>query len=133
MEEIEKRRLELDAREKRLEVRESSLARLEKQIEKRIDTLKTLRQTIQENLEKEKQVDEANLVRLSKIFQKMKVGQAAERIQNLDRETAVKLLQIMPERSSAKILGKMSRRDAIELSNAIGTTLSEKRKRVRLR
>ncbi|MEO5334492.1 MAG: hypothetical protein H7839_20950 [Magnetococcus sp. YQC-5] len=124
---LEKRRLDLDEREKLLEIREVDLKRLEEKLSKRIAALEQLRDTIRTDLLEEKNLDDANIKRLAKIFAGMKPKAAAFSLMAMDRETAVKTLKVVPEKVAAKILSKMDVREAVQLSEALGIPIANKR------
>ncbi|MBF0429204.1 MAG: hypothetical protein HQL94_09800 [Magnetococcales bacterium] len=124
---MEKRRLAQDERDKLLEIREADLKRLEEKMNKRITALEQLRDAIREDLVQEKNLDDANIKRLAKIFVSMKPKAAAASLMAMDRETAVKALKVVPEKVAAKILGKMDVREAVQLSEAIGVPIAAKR------
>ncbi|MBF0448675.1 MAG: hypothetical protein HQL67_10785 [Magnetococcales bacterium] len=126
---LEERRLNLDERAKELEIRENDLIRLEEKLAKRIENLEKLRDVIQKDLTKEKEIDAANIARLSKIYSSMKVKSAALGLQSIDQDTAVKVLKVMSEKSAGKILGKMQGGNAIALANELGVSIAEKRNR----
>lgn len=128
LEHLEKRRLELDEREKWLEMRQVELARLEAKLKKRIEALENLRKVIEDGLNKEKELDDANIARLAKIYSGMKAKVAAARLRSLDRPTAIKILKVMREKTTAKILGKMPSMDAVKLSDALGVPVAERRR-----
>ncbi|MBF0127362.1 MAG: hypothetical protein HQM02_09150 [Magnetococcales bacterium] len=127
LEALEKRRADLDERDKWLEIREADLKRLEEKLGKRITALEQLRESIRADLAQEKNLDDANIKRLAKIFAGMKPKAAAASLMAMDRETAVKALKAVPEKVAAKILGKMDVREAVQLSEALGVPISDKR------
>lgn len=126
---LEERRMDLDKREEVLAIREQDMARLEEKLNSRIAALEKLRNAIQFDLAKEKEINTANIARLAKIYGSMKVKAAAEGLQNMDQETAVKIFKVMPEKVAAKILGKMKGPNATALANEMGMSIAEKRRR----
>ncbi|MEO5363873.1 MAG: hypothetical protein H7838_09660 [Magnetococcus sp. DMHC-8] len=124
---LEHRRLELEKRAKWLDLREADLKRLEEKLAKRIASLETLRNEIRTNLDKEKVVDDANIMRLAKILSGMKVKAAADGLKSMDRETAVLVLKVMKEKVAAKILSKMDNEQAAQLANELGIPMAEKK------
>lgn len=126
---LEKRRVQLDEQARKLDIREQDLKRLEEKMAERIDAMEKLRDAIRNDLEKEKQFDDANIARLGKIYTSMKPGSAAEGIKLLDQEVAVKILKVMPEKIVAKILNKMDALSAGKLADELGMPIAEKRRR----
>ncbi|MBF0214073.1 MAG: hypothetical protein HQM00_11020 [Magnetococcales bacterium] len=127
LEALEKRRLALEDREKLMEIREADLKRLEEKMGKRISALELLRENIRADLSREKELDDANIKRLAKIYSGMKPKAAAASLMAMDRDTAVKALRAIPEKVAAKILSRMDVPDAVQLSEAIGVPISAKR------
>lgn len=126
---LESKRKSQEDRAKWLELRENELKRLEEKIDKRIAALEDLRQEIQKDLAREKELNDANITRLAKIYSGMKAKDAAEQLRNLERRTAVKVLKVMPEKVAAAILGKMGGQDAVDLADELGVRTSDKRRR----
>ncbi|MBF0116876.1 MAG: hypothetical protein HQM04_17760 [Magnetococcales bacterium] len=124
---LEKRRVELEKRAKWLDLREADLKRLEEKLAKRVASLEALRNEIRANLEKEKVVDDANISRLAKILSGMKAKAAADGLKAMDRETAVLVLKVMKEKVAAKILSKMDNEQAVQLANELGIPMAEKK------
>ncbi|MBF0180466.1 MAG: hypothetical protein HQM03_10635 [Magnetococcales bacterium] len=124
---LEKRRADLDEREKWLEVREADLKRLEEKLGKRITALEQLRDAIRADVAQEKDQDDANIKRLAKIYAGMKPKAAASSLMAMDRETAVKALRAVPEKVAAKILSKMDVKEAVQISEALGMPIAQKR------
>ncbi|WP_130472081.1 MotE family protein [Candidatus Magnetaquicoccus inordinatus] len=124
---LEKRRVELEKRAKWLDLREADLKRLEEKLAKRVASLEALRNEIRANLEKEKVVDDANITRLAKILSGMKAKAAAEGLKSMDRDTAVLVLKVMKEKVAAKILNKMDNEQAVQLANELGIPMAEKK------
>ena len=124
---LEKRRVELEKRAKWLDLREADLKRLEEKLAKRVASLEALRNEIRANLEKEKVVDDANITRLAKILSGMKAKAAADGLKAMDRETAVLVLKVMKEKVAAKILSKMDNEQAVQLANELGIPMAEKK------
>ncbi|MBF0367958.1 MAG: hypothetical protein HQL52_00720 [Magnetococcales bacterium] len=126
---LEKRRIDLDDREKWLDVRQKEMERLEKKLAERLAALETLREAIQKDLTAEKSVDDTNIARLAKIYSGMKAKAAAAGLETMDTDTAVRVLKVMREKTAAKVLGKMKTRNAVRLSKELGIPLSERRGR----
>jgi flagellar motility protein MotE (MotC chaperone) len=132
LESLEQQRQQLEEQRKAQELREAELTRMSDQIQKRIGTLEGLRLAIEQDLDKERELDQGNIQRLSKIYSSMKPKEAANQLRSLDRETGIKVLKAMSERKAAKILmfmGKEAAKDAVELGNELGIPISERRER----
>ncbi|MEO5378178.1 MAG: hypothetical protein H7832_10420 [Magnetococcus sp. DMHC-6] len=124
---LEKRRLDLDQRGQAMELREAEVKRLEEQLGHRIEALETLRSAIQQDLSSEKNQDDANIARLSKIFAGMNVKGAAASLEVMDEGTAVRVLKGMREKVAAKILSRMNTESAVRLADILGMPLADKR------
>jgi flagellar motility protein MotE (MotC chaperone) len=131
LESLEGRRKALDKRAEQLEIREQDLQRLEDKLAKRIASLEKLREVIQRDLAKEKEINTKNIARLAKIYGSMKVKAAALGLQSIDQDIAVKVLKVMSEKTSGKILGKMKGGNAVVLANELGVSIGERRGRNR--
>ncbi|MBF0124323.1 MAG: hypothetical protein HQL60_03170 [Magnetococcales bacterium] len=129
LESLERRRVELDGRNKVLDRREQELKQLEERLNKRVEALQSLRELIQKDMSDEKNIDDSNIKRLAKIFSSMKPQEAAQRLMALDHKMAVRVLKTMREKSAAKVLGKMESQQATSLSEDVGLSLAERRRR----
>ncbi|MBF0158206.1 MAG: hypothetical protein HQL58_01660 [Magnetococcales bacterium] len=129
LESLERRRVELDERNKVLDRREQELQQLEGRLNKRVEALQSLRELIQKDMSDEKNVDDGNIKRLAKIFSSMKPQEAAQRLMALEHKMAVRVLKAMREKSAAKVLGKMDAQQATTLSEDVGLSLAERRRR----
>ncbi len=124
---LEERRMNLEDREKLLEIREVDLKRLEEKLAKRIVALEQLREAIRADLALEKEMDGDNIKKLAKIFSSMKPKAAAASLMAMDQETAVKTVKALPEKVAAKILSKMNVAEAVQISEALGLPIAQKR------
>ncbi|MBF0283703.1 MAG: hypothetical protein HQL51_04510 [Magnetococcales bacterium] len=129
LESLEKKRLELDERIRWLELRENELKLLEVKIDKRIKALEELRQAIEKDLTKEKDLDDANIAKLAKIYSGMKPRAAGEQLQELTKPTAIKVLKTLSEKNAAKILNTMAPEKAVPLAQELGLPIADRRQR----
>jgi flagellar motility protein MotE (MotC chaperone) len=129
LEALEKRRLELDQRARLVEGREEELRQLESRLSKRVDALQELRAAMQKDLAQEKNNNDSNIVRVARIFTSMKAQAAAERLSAMDHGMAVLILKNMKEKSAAKVLAKMDLQTASALSEDVGISMADKRRR----
>jgi flagellar motility protein MotE (MotC chaperone) len=109
VDEVDKKVLELEAREAALRVLEEDLSR-------KIEELKELREAaVAAILPKEQQTEE-QLQTLIKFYQAMKPKNAARLLEKLPAPLAAKLLSAMQSRSAGKILNVMTTDRAVVIS-----------------
>ncbi|MFQ5588266.1 MAG: MotE family protein [Nitrospiria bacterium] len=119
---IQQRNTEMDAREQKIIEREARLSLLEEEVKKMLDHYIRLKAEIdQQNSQAAlaaKKAEEERIKRLAKIYQSMEAKDAASRIKNMKKETALGLLRKIKEKQAAKILSNMSPQKATQFSEA---------------
>jgi flagellar motility protein MotE (MotC chaperone) len=119
LESLNQRRLEIEARARALDVRESLLAAAEKRIEGRLGELKELEARINATLQKKDEAEAARFKGLVTMYENMKAKDAAKIFDRLDMRILVEVAtQINPRRMS-DILGLMTPEAAERLTIAI--------------
>jgi flagellar motility protein MotE (MotC chaperone) len=107
LEDLKKRRSELDARDHALSERESLLSAAEQRLVARAAELATLQSKL-EQLDKERsEREEANWVGLVKVYETMKPQQAAAIFNDMDLAVLLQIADRMKESKAAVILGLM--------------------------
>lgn len=113
---LSKRRDELDARARDLQLRENVLKATEKRIDGKIVELKALEDKIQQYLQQHDAQSEAQLKSLVKVYENMKPKDAARIFEQLDMVVLLDVIERMKERKSAPILAKMKPQRAKEIT-----------------
>jgi len=121
MEVLRKRSQVLDRREEELRMEEERLKELETELETRIAELRRIRQQIDEALAELRSIEKERLLRLAKLFENMAPEEAAARIDKLEPDLAIQLLQLIKARKAGKILAAIEPDKAAELSQRMGT------------
>ncbi|MFO7482549.1 MotE family protein [Oceanibaculum nanhaiense] len=121
LQELSRRRDELDQREQTLVQKEGLLAAAEQRIDKKIAELDTIRSDIEALIKKYNEQEEAEVQRLVKIYEAMKPKDAARIFDQLDMNILLQVVERMAERRVAPILADMSPKRANELTAEIAT------------
>lgn len=121
LQELSRRREELDQREQTLAQKEGLLAAAEQRIEKKIGELASIRVDIETLIKKYNEQEEAELQRLMKIYEAMKPKDAAAIFNNLENEVLLQLLERMAERRVAPILADMDPKRAQQITSEIAS------------
>jgi flagellar motility protein MotE (MotC chaperone) len=110
--ELENMRTKLEGEKEALHIRETALRQWEEQIRSEVSDLNDLRndldalkKSIQQDLITIGDDERQNLRSLSKLYSEMKAPAAVKVLAELDVETVVKILTLMPSDASARILG----------------------------
>lgn len=119
LQELSRRREELDQREQTLVQKEGLLAAAEQRIDKKIAELDTIRSDIEALIKKYDEQEEAEVQRLVKIYEAMKPKDAARIFDQLDMNILLQVVERMAERRVAPILADMSPKRAHELTAEI--------------
>jgi flagellar motility protein MotE (MotC chaperone) len=107
LENLAKRRDELDAREKELEIKAKVLEATDKRIERRIDEIKLLQAQVQILIDTYRNQQDADVKSLVKIYENMKPIDAAAIFNQLDMPILLSVVDKMSERKVAPILAAM--------------------------
>lgn len=107
LQDLAKRRAEIDARARELSEREALLQAAEKQIEKKLQELKEMQAAVESILKRADDQDDARKKSLVKIFEGMKPPEAARIVEQMELPQIVELFERMKERSASPILAQM--------------------------
>ena len=121
LQELSRRRDELDQREQTLVQKEGLLAAAEQRIDKKIAELDAIRSDIEGLIKKYDEQEEAEVQRLVKIYEAMKPKDAARIFDQLEMHILLQVVERMAERRVAPILADMNPRRANELTSEIAS------------
>lgn len=113
---LSKRRKDLDALEQGMQMRENLLKATEKRIEARIAELKAIEMRIASTLKAQREMESDRFNRLVKMYSNMKAGSAARIFNRLHIDVLIGLVQRMKPRAMSKILAAMSPAQAERLT-----------------
>lgn len=116
---LSKRREELDEREKKLELRDNVLKGTEAKIEQKITELKTLKTEVEEKLALYNEHEASKVKSLVKIYENMKPQDAARIFEEIDMVVLLDVAGRMQEKKLAPVLAKMNPKRAKDLTMAL--------------
>lgn len=116
LQELSKRREQLDQRERNFDMRAGLLKAAEKRIEEKITQLKALQASIKTKIKERDDKIEPRMQSLVKIYEKMKAKDAARIFAQLDLDILLQVIQRMKEAKSAPILAAMDPKKAKEVT-----------------
>jgi len=119
LQELSKRRKELDAREQTVIQREGLLNAAETRIEKKIAELKGVKDDIEKLIQKYEEQEEQQLNDLVAIYEKMKPKDASRIFNDLDTEILLQIFDKMKASKTALILANMKAARAKEITSRI--------------
>ena len=108
LQQLSKRREEIDAQAREVEQRSTLLAAAEERIEQKMAELRALQASIQEMLIEHDEQEEAQMRSLVKIYENMKPKDAARIFEQLDMIVLLEVVDRMKERKVAPILARMN-------------------------
>jgi flagellar motility protein MotE (MotC chaperone) len=108
LQELEKRRVELDRREKAIELRERLVDLAEKRLSERAGKMNELKSDLGMLLNNLSEKEEEELQALAKIYESMKPAAAANVMDRMDNKIVFDVFKRMKQKSTAKIMEKMS-------------------------
>lgn len=111
--ELEKRKLELDEREKVLTGKEERMRALEEELLQKESELRKLKDTISARLEEIKTREDENLDKLAKAYGSAKAKSAADIIAKMDLDKSVQLFLRMNSMTAGKIMSAMGKSDPV--------------------
>ena len=114
--ELQQRREQMEKEREREDKTAERLEILRDKMGKDLDRLKRLRDQIQTGLDKEEQLRTDKMAHLVNVYSNMSPKKAAERIDRMDRKTAVKLLSQMKGEAAGRILSFVEPEKANEIS-----------------
>jgi flagellar motility protein MotE (MotC chaperone) len=115
---LRQERNELMARERLLNAREMELNSLQVEVDKKLNELRRMREEVEELVAQVNEEENARILNLSKMYEKMEPAKAAEVLATLKTELAVKILANMKQKSAGKILNNLDDAKAATLSVA---------------
>jgi flagellar motility protein MotE (MotC chaperone) len=116
LQQLAKRREELELRWRQLDEREAMVAAAEQRMEQKMAELKALQTTVEDLLKKRSDEEEARLQSLVKIYENMKPKSAAKVFEELDMDVLLEVASRMNERKLAPILALVSPTKAKEMT-----------------
>jgi flagellar motility protein MotE (MotC chaperone) len=116
LQQLSKRRIELDAKARELDEREALVAAAEQRMDQKMAELKAMQSTLQDLLKKRSDAEETQLQSLVKIYENMKPKAAAGVFEELDMDILLEVVARMKERKVAPILAMMTPTKAKELT-----------------
>lgn len=116
LQQLAKRRAELDQRARQLDEREALVKAAEQRMDQKMAELKALQATVQDLLKQRNAADEQQLQSLVKIYENMKPKAAAQIFEEMDMDVLLDVVARMNERKVAPILALVSPTRAKELT-----------------
>jgi len=116
LEDLAKRRQQLDSREKMLDTRDALMKATEKQIDEKIAEMTALKDQIVKLLGQQETEEKGKIQSLVKIYEGMKAKSAAEIFNQMDMNVMLQVISNMSERKSAPIIAAMDPAKANELT-----------------
>jgi flagellar motility protein MotE (MotC chaperone) len=116
LQQLAKRRAELDERARQLDEREALIKAAEQRMDQKMAELKALQATVQDLLKQRNAADEAQLQSLVKIYENMKPKAAAQIFEEMDMDVLLDVVSRMNERKVSPILALVSPTRAKELT-----------------
>lgn len=119
LQDLSKRRKELDAREQAVIQKEGLLTAAEDRIEKKIDELEAVRAEIESLIKTYNEQEEEEIKGLVQIYEKMKPKDAARIFDELDMDILLRVFDRMKSSKSAPVLANMRPQKAKEVTSRI--------------
>lgn len=116
LDDLARRREELDTREQNIELRENMLAATESRIDEKISQLQTLESEIEGHLARFEELESEELNSIVRVYETMKPKDAARIFERLDMVIQIAVATRMKERSMAPILAEMTPEGAQKLT-----------------
>jgi flagellar motility protein MotE (MotC chaperone) len=123
--ELRKRRQELEGEQARLEKTRERLQILKNKLGSDLDRIKRYRDQLQVKMQQEEQLRTEKMNHLVKVYSSMEPEKAAERIDQMDRDTAVKLLSRMSGQAAGRILAFVEPQKANTISQEMAKPVAE--------
>lgn len=121
---IERKKQEAESRLNLLKAREDTIKKLEGVVDKKLKELEEERRYIVQTIQKEKEIKEERLDRLTNLYEKMEPKRAAPVFEELDRDLAVALFKNLKKKQVTAILEKMDPDKAVTLTEYYGRVKS---------
>jgi flagellar motility protein MotE (MotC chaperone) len=116
IQELERRKQELDTKERELNERAQALEIQEKLLKEKIGKMEELQTKMGERLEKFKSENEGKVSKLVTMVETMKPQSAAEYVENLDPDLAVEILSRINVTRAAKVMNLVDKKKGARLS-----------------
>lgn len=116
LETLAKRREQLDARDRELDMREKILAAAEERVDGKVGELKKLQEAVEALIVRLDSDEETNIKSLVKIYEQMRPKDAARIFDELDMAVLLGVIDRMREAKAAAIMGKMDSEKAKSLT-----------------
>ncbi len=108
MEDLEKRRKDLDAKAQKLMQQEALLKAAQLEMDRKYSELSQIRKQIETLLEEQQQTENDQVQSLVEIYEGMKAKEAAAIFNTLDMDILLQVVNAMSERKASPILAKMN-------------------------
>lgn len=116
LQQLAKRREELDLRTRQLDEREALVQAAEQRMEQKMAELKALQAVLEDLLKKRSDEEEAELKSLVKMYENMKPKDAAQVFEEMDMDVLLDVVERMNERKAAPILALVTPTRAKEIT-----------------
>jgi flagellar motility protein MotE (MotC chaperone) len=116
LQQLAKRREELDLRARQLDEREALVQAAEQRMEQKMAELKALQAIVEDLLKARSEQEEAELKSLVKMYENMKPKDAAQVFEELDMDVLLDVVERMNERKAAPILALVTPTRAKEIT-----------------
>ena len=116
LQQLAKRREELDLRARQLDEREALIAAAEQRMEQKMAELKALQAMVEDLLKARSEQEEAELASLVKMYENMKPKAAARVFEEMDMDVLLDVVERMNERKAAPILALVTPTKAKEIT-----------------
>lgn len=116
LENLARRRDEIESRARGLDVRENLLEATENRIDEKIETLQSLEQRIEAFVERHDAAETEQMKRLVKVYESMKPKDAARIFEEIDMDVLLEVASGMKENKIAAVMANMTPKRAQELT-----------------
>lgn len=122
---LDARRVELEERGNRLDEREQDLDRRDREYASKLTKLRELTDNLKQERSKGDKKQEAQLEQLANVYGSMNPPEAAALIEQLDATIALALIEKMPEKRIAQILGAMNPQKALLITKMLSGKMNK--------
>jgi flagellar motility protein MotE (MotC chaperone) len=116
---LDKRRVELEERAKRLDAREAEFKMVEVNVATQMNELRELTERLRTNRDQDERKHDAQLDQLSKVYSAMAPEEASKLLEQLDISIALALVKKMPEKRIGQILALLNPERALTLTKML--------------
>jgi len=114
-----KKEEEFDKKNREIEEKRENLQSVKKEIEKKLLELEAVKAEIQKGLDKKREVNDANITKLAKVYESTPPEQAGPILSQIDVEIAAQILLKMNNMKAGKIWGFMDSKKAVSISKEL--------------